>query len=258
VIFMKDPAPSTAPADGSSDTAEEALLPVDAAPVAVAKDAAYRHVGGILHPAGEQGETRVWSEALATDMNGDKVEDRLVIIEEAVDGAPRTFYVATLVSTDGGFRGGVAHAIGNGIAVQNYRITQGEVQVNYADRYPWEPEDARPSIGKTKRLAVAADGMLSEKSAAGPDASILRDLAVKAWGACDPSSCTVETADGADGVWYLVATHEGLEDDSIAAERRYAPLISTEGAWTVGATLHTVHACHEGRGHTDFSEELCI
>jgi hypothetical protein len=258
-FFLKGPSEEgeTTVEDDATGTSGP-LVPIEAEPVATAKDAAYRHADGILYPNGERGETRVWSEARATDMNGDGTEDLLVVIEEAGADAPMTYYVASLVSTDGGFLGGVAYRVGQGIAIQNYRISQGEVQVNYADRRPWESDDARPSVGKTKRLSVDQHGILTEKAGEQPSADGLAEIVSAEWGTCEPVKCAVELADGTDGVWYVVATYKGLEDDSIAAERRFGSLVLGENGWTIGSTLYTDHACHEGRGHAEFSAELCI
>ena len=48
-----------------------------------------------------------------------------------------------------------------------------------------------------------------------------------------------------------------LEDDSIAKERHQLQLRRRQGRWVVVQDDH-LQRCHQGRGHQDFSKEMCV
>lgn len=48
-----------------------------------------------------------------------------------------------------------------------------------------------------------------------------------------------------------------LEDDSIAEERHQLQLRRRQGRWVVVQDDH-LQRCHQGRGHQDFSKEMCV
>ncbi len=48
-----------------------------------------------------------------------------------------------------------------------------------------------------------------------------------------------------------------LEDDSIAEERHQLQLQRRQGRWVVVQDEH-LQRCHQGRGHQDFSKEMCV
>ncbi len=107
--------------------------------------------------------------------------------------------------------------------------------------------------------------MPSETTAPTPtiDETTARELAVAAWGDCDGTDANcrellVTVIDGEDGGLLLQAIHDGLADDSVRASRVIAPLSMTGGIWTLGEEILRDHRCQEGRGHDDFSTELCI
>lgn len=69
-------------------------------------------------------------------------------------------------------------------------------------------------------------------------------------------TCTLEIA--VEGVRATVTvTHDGFFDDSVKASRTEAVLEWRDGAWAVASTAAT-HQCWPGRGHQDFSTELCV
>lgn len=69
-------------------------------------------------------------------------------------------------------------------------------------------------------------------------------------------SCTLEIA--VDGLRATVTiTHDGFFDDSVKASRVEAVLEWRDGAWVMASSA-TTHQCWPGRGHEDFSAELCV
>jgi len=91
---------------------------------------------------------------------------------------------------------------------------------------------------------------------------IAHSLAIAAWGSCADNDCAtisvVTRRIGAEPFTLLqiVATYEGLRDDSIQALRYTAPVQYENEAWIIGEVTRT-HTCWKGRGHQDFSTELC-
>ena len=86
-----------------------------------------------------------------------------------------------------------------------------------------------------------------------------RTLVVDSWGDCTPSSCTgvVVSTEQKDDRWYVIATYEGLRDDSLRAERKVALATFANSKWTLGTPTVT-HSCQKNRGHQDFSTEPCL
>ncbi len=69
-------------------------------------------------------------------------------------------------------------------------------------------------------------------------------------------SCEIAVA--VEGLRATVAiTHDGFFDDSVKASRVEAVLEWRDGAWAVASSAST-HQCWPGRGHEDFSTELCV
>ncbi len=84
-------------------------------------------------------------------------------------------------------------------------------------------------------------------------------LVLRTWGGCTQDTCVklvVTTEEKGDAVT-VTATYGGLYDDSVAAQRKIAPAIYTNGVWTLGVPVVT-HRCQQNRGHQDFSTELCV
>ncbi len=70
-------------------------------------------------------------------------------------------------------------------------------------------------------------------------------------------SCKIELFKEIEGSgWIVLVTYDGLRDDSVAASRREAYLMYQDGTWVVGNVVMT-QKCWPGRGHQDFSAELC-
>lgn len=57
--------------------------------------------------------------------------------------------------------------------------------------------------------------------------------------------------------WIVTITHDGLYDDSIKASRIRVNVIHQNGQWFRGE-ISGSQQCRPGRGHQDFSAELCV
>lgn len=55
----------------------------------------------------------------------------------------------------------------------------------------------------------------------------------------------------------VTVTQDGFFDDSVKASRVEGILVWWRGVWS-RASIYTMHQCWPGRGHQDFSEELCV
>ncbi len=85
-------------------------------------------------------------------------------------------------------------------------------------------------------------------------------LVKSTWGDCTPDSCSqvvVSVAQQGSGTYMVTATYEELRDDSSSARRRVAVATYSNGTWTLGTPTVT-QSCQPGRGHQDFSADLCI
>jgi hypothetical protein len=217
-------------------------------------------VGGVAQD--DRGRTTVFDASVRGDIDGDGLEDAAVVLAHDGGGSGTMYYLtALLYRTDGASAPVNAVFVGDRIAPQTTQIEDGVILFNYADRYPWEPIAARPSVGKTKRVAHAR-GILAQLPTPSFDTAAARTLALATWGDCsgDSIECrevVVNVLDGADGVWYVEAIYDGFADDSVRAERHVAAVHYADG-WIVGEELIQDWRCQEGRGHQDFSSQLCI
>jgi hypothetical protein len=55
----------------------------------------------------------------------------------------------------------------------------------------------------------------------------------------------------------VTVVREGIPDDSVRAERYVLELDEDDGHWTL-VSARWAQRCHDGRGHQDFSPELCV
>lgn len=204
-------------------------------------------------------KTSIFAQAPAGDLNGDGINDVAVILVQDPGGSGTFYYVAAVINTGSGHHGTNAVFIGDRIAPQTTEIQDGQIIVNYADRFPWDSFSARPSIAKSKYLTY--DGELKEIPRETLSQEIAKNLVSENWGDCSPTKCvlfSVNVLDGKDGVWYAEAIYDGLYDDSVRAEKRIASVHYVSGEWKFGAELSRQYKCQENRGQQDFSSELCI
>jgi len=69
-------------------------------------------------------------------------------------------------------------------------------------------------------------------------------------------SCSVDISKEKDQ-WVVTITYDGLYDDSIKAQQIKTIVMYRDGQWVKGETSR-IQQCWPGRGHQDFSVELCI
>ncbi len=74
------------------------------------------------------------------------------------------------------------------------------------------------------------------------------------------SSITAEVMEYEGGVYKVIATYEGLRDDSVTSRRVIMPVsLVGDDAWVLSDPEEggITWRCAEGRGHADFSTEPC-
>lgn len=94
---------------------------------------------------------------------------------------------------------------------------------------------------------------------------VLSRLRSDLFGECRPAgipesynSCIVEIFKETEGEgWLARVTYNGLYDDSVQASRVEAYFVNRSGQWVVTEVAKTAE-CQAGRGHQDFSSELCV
>jgi len=95
----------------------------------------------------------------------------------------------------------------------------------------------------------------AEKPGEEPKQEQVEELAIKRFGECDCRKRTV-TLEKRKENWVAVVLDDGLKDDSVQAYRFEALLEFRGGRWEMGEASKTWR-CWPGRGHADFSTELC-
>lgn len=88
------------------------------------------------------------------------------------------------------------------------------------------------------------------------------ELVKRTWGGCEPAGCRellVELVQR-KGTWYVIATFDGAYDDSTSASRYEAVASYQNGEWLLPPIQQATwsQTCQQGRGHQDFSQELCL
>lgn len=69
------------------------------------------------------------------------------------------------------------------------------------------------------------------------------------------NSCVVNISQDGNQ-WVITVTYNGLYDDSVKASRVQTAVTRKEGKWIKGDIFRS-QQCWPGRGHQDFSAELC-
>lgn len=89
---------------------------------------------------------------------------------------------------------------------------------------------------------------------------IAHTLAADAWGTCDGRCDTMRVEHLIfDGTDRIIATYEGLHDDSVQADRYEASVsyhVGT-GEWKLGET-DRLWKCQPGRGSQEWTDEFCL
>jgi len=105
--------------------------------------------------------TQYFGNEVKSDFNYDGIEDAAFLLTQDSGGSGTFYYVAAVISSEGGFKGTNAILLGDRIAPQTTEFRNGEIIVNYADRKPGEPLTAKPSVGISKYFKIT-DGRLAE------------------------------------------------------------------------------------------------
>jgi len=176
----------------------------------------------------------------------------------------------------------IALALGGGYYV--YQKTGGDLNFDLppilspeADKTPEDsPMGAigESSGGNQQPVACTADAKICPDGSAvgrvGPDcefaacpALILtqkqaRELVINKWGGCSPDQCSTVIVEvkQINGKWQIIATYDGLRDDSTKASRFTVEAVYSNNNWQLGNFVKT-QSCQLGRGHQDFSTEFC-
>ena len=204
--------------------------------------------------------TQFFGQTPVGDLDGNGLDDMVVMLTQSSGGSGTFYYVAAALDTGNGYSGTNAVFVGDRISPQTVGFNNGEIMVNYADRFPWASYATPPSVGKTKYLTYQ-NGQLIEKPTEQLSQDTATTLVTENWGSCTPGVCqkmTVTTLDGKDGVWYVQAVYNGMYDDSVQAEKRIAAVHYVNSEWKFGAELVREYKCQPGRGQQEFSSELCI
>ena len=90
---------------------------------------------------------------------------------------------------------------------------------------------------------------------------IARDLVLKKWGGCATNEClnlTINILENENKSRYIQTIYDGLKDDSVKARRQTIPVYYENGKWKLGNESKVEYKCQLGRGHKNFSSELCL
>ncbi len=117
----------------------------------------------------KDGHSKYFGNELRHDLNNDGLEDVVFFMTRETGGSGTFFYVVAAINTGKGYIGSDAYSIGDRIAPQTINIDEGTttnitdrdnvIVVNYADRAPGEPMNAKPTVGKSVWLKLDPETM---------------------------------------------------------------------------------------------------
>ena len=105
--------------------------------------------------------TNMFSEPVIGDVNGDGIDDAVVLLTYNPGGSGTFYYIAAALVSADGYKGTNAVLIGDRIVPKEMQIERGNIVCIYLDRAPEEPYSARPSREKKKYFRVR-DSVLTE------------------------------------------------------------------------------------------------
>ena len=108
--------------------------------------------------------TRYFGNELATDLNGDTVEDVAFVLTQETGGTGVFYYAVGAIKTEDGYDGTDGYLLGDRVAPQTTEVSMNPrhryvVVFNYAERAVDEPMTTQPSVGKSAYLKVVPETM---------------------------------------------------------------------------------------------------
>lgn len=98
--------------------------------------------------------TRYFGNEATGDLNGDGKNDVAFILTQDSGGSGIFYYIAVALANDNGYEGINAILLGDRIAPQTTNISEGKINVNYADRKIGESFSVQPTVGVSKYFQV--------------------------------------------------------------------------------------------------------
>jgi hypothetical protein len=110
----------------------------------------------IVPGAASKTRTVAWGQPVTGDLNGDGVEDAVLIVSQNSGGSGTFYYVVVALRdrASGAMTGTNGVLLGDRIVPKNLFITGGTIMAMYDDRERDDPMSTTPYIGITKALAV--------------------------------------------------------------------------------------------------------
>jgi hypothetical protein len=188
------------------------------------------------------------------DLNNDGQEDAVVILVSRSGGTGTFRQLAVMLNSNGNPSNVANQNLGDRTAINSLTVSSGVIS---ADMTPW---DGGTGTRKTVNYKLSGDELtpivfgaplLTQEQA--------RTLVLQTWGGCTPDTCgsVTVTLQNNNGQYTVTAIYEGLRDDSSSAQKKVAPVYFNNNVWTLGNATVT-QRCRPGRGHQDFSAELCL
>ena len=107
--------------------------------------------------------TQIFGEPTTADLNGDGVDDAVVLLTRETGGSGTFFYLAAALATAEGTVGTDAVFLGDRIAVNSVSFNDRKISVRYLTRGPDQSFAEAPTVPRVLDLILAADGrMLAE------------------------------------------------------------------------------------------------
>lgn len=101
--------------------------------------------------------TRIWGEPTVADLNGDGLDDAVVILTQETGGSGTFFYVAAAVASPRGFSGRAGLFVGDRIAPNTVAVRDGKVTVSYMTRGQGQSFAEKPTVEQVLDLLLSAD-----------------------------------------------------------------------------------------------------
>ena len=153
-ILLSACAPATAPTSNAGTDPLNATYTLDGQSVTLQNGKSTQTIPG----SSAQIVTQNFAAPTYGELNGDSQKDASFILTQTNGGSGQFFYMVASLKTAAGFVGTNGVLMGDRIAPQGpLTITNGIIEVNYADRAAGEPMTAQPSVMKTLRLKVVGN-----------------------------------------------------------------------------------------------------